>query len=110
MNTRSFYFLNSPKDNQNIFNPNHLMDFKTKQIKDFMKINYGINGRREHFQEYCQEDNDVVTTMDDINGEISNCNCKKCNCEESQMQRNQNMKQINRKRAHEMQKMSFGYT
>ena len=36
-------------NNQKIFNENSLMDFKTKQIKDFMNLNYGIRSRREHF-------------------------------------------------------------
>ena len=36
-------------NNQMIFNGKDLTDFKTKQIKDFMNLNYGIRSRREHF-------------------------------------------------------------
>lgn len=34
----------------NLFDERALMDFKTKQVKDFMFMNYGVRGRPEHFE------------------------------------------------------------
>lgn len=51
-----------------LFKGETLMEFKTKQIKDFMNLNYGIRSRREHFDNY-ENDN---TVMSEYNSDILN--------------------------------------
>jgi hypothetical protein len=42
-----------------------LQEFKTKQIKDFMFLNYGIVSRKEHMESVQGEDETTNETNDD---------------------------------------------
>lgn len=50
--------------NSGIFKGNELLEFKAKQIKDFMNVNYGIRSRKEHFGM------ESVATEDDTDNNI----------------------------------------